>query len=105
MKIILRILTAYLGIAIIACLISGIDISKAVSGLYDHTIRIVNSSGTVIGGTASATTASYDGTVRVVDSTGHVLDSFGGGSPGGTNGQIQYNNSSAFGGFTATGDA
>lgn len=28
----------------------------------------------------------------------------GGGSPGGTNGQIQYNNSSAFGGFTLSGD-
>ena len=28
-----------------------------------------------------------------------------GGTPGGTNGQIQYNNSGAFGGFTASGDA
>lgn len=28
-----------------------------------------------------------------------------GGTPGGTNGQIQYNNSSAFGGFTMSGDA
>lgn len=28
----------------------------------------------------------------------------GGGSPGGTNGQIQYNNSSSFGGFTVGGD-
>ncbi len=29
----------------------------------------------------------------------------GGGSPGGSSGQIQYNNSSAFGGFTMSGDA
>lgn len=29
----------------------------------------------------------------------------GGGSPGGSSGQIQYNNSGAFGGFTASGDA
>lgn len=29
----------------------------------------------------------------------------GGGTPGGTSGQVQYNNSGAFGGFTASGDA
>ncbi len=40
-------------------------------------------------------------TGRVVVTTG----SSAGGSAGGTNGQIQYNNSSALGGFTASGDA
>jgi hypothetical protein len=33
-----------------------------------------------------------------------VVGSSGGGSPGGSNGQIQYNNSSSFGGFTQSGD-
>jgi hypothetical protein len=34
-----------------------------------------------------------------------VTPSGGGGSPGGTNGQIQFDNAGAFGGFTASGDA
>lgn len=34
-----------------------------------------------------------------------VPPSSGGGTPGGTNGQIQFNNNGAFGGFTASGDA
>jgi hypothetical protein len=37
---------------------------------------------------------------QTVNSTGG-----GGGTPGGTSGQIQYNNAGAFGGFTASGDA
>jgi hypothetical protein len=34
-----------------------------------------------------------------------TVNSGGGGSPGGTNGQIQYNNAGVFGGFTMSGDA
>jgi hypothetical protein len=37
--------------------------------------------------------------------SGGTLSSTGGGTPGGTSGQIQYDNGGAFGGFTATGDA
>ena len=49
----------------------------ATTALYNLTIRIVDSSGTVISGTASATSALYNQTVRVVNSSGKVLDSFG----------------------------
>jgi len=40
------------------------------------TIRIVDSTGTVLNGVASAITAFPDKTVRVVDSTNHVIDAF-----------------------------
>ena len=49
----------------------------AVTAVYNTTIRIVDSAGNVINGTASATTASYNMTARVVDSNGKVIDSFG----------------------------
>jgi hypothetical protein len=42
------------------------------------------------------------------DSSGNVIDAgivCGGGTPGGSSAQIQYNNAGAFGGFTASGDA
>ena len=50
------------------------------------------------------------GTVRPVNIVGSALTfngaAIGGsGAPGGTSGQIQYNNAGAFGGFTASGDA
>lgn len=41
----------------------------------------------------------------VVTGTGTACGAGGGGSPGGLSGQIQFNNSGAFGGFTAGGDA
>lgn len=53
----------------------------AVTATYNATVRIVDSVGNVIGGTASAVTAPYNSTVQVVDSTGHVIDSFGGATP------------------------
>lgn len=39
-----------------------------------------------------------------VDTTGKLCTSGGGGTPGGTNGQVQFNNAGAFGGFTVSGD-
>ncbi len=53
-------------------------IMRAVTASFDMTVRVVDSAGNVLNGTASATSASFDRTVRVVDSTGKVLDSFGG---------------------------
>lgn len=47
--------------------------------------------------------------VSYVDANFQTLDAEiyggGGGSPGGTTGQVQYNNAGSFGGFTASGDA
>lgn len=39
------------------------------------------------------------------DANGKLITSGGGGVPGGTSGQIQYNNAGAFAGFTMSGDA
>lgn len=68
-------------------LLAGIGIFRvpilgAVSALYNTTVRVVSSTGTVLNGTASAVTANYNSTVRIVDSTGHVIDSFGSGGTG-----------------------
>lgn len=62
-----------------------VPILRAVTGAYNQTVRIVDSSGNVISGVASAVTGMFNETVRVVDSTGHVIDSFGGGSGAVTN--------------------
>src|SRR6185312_14059290 len=58
----------------------------------------VSQKGTVTAGHCT----SWVGPGQVQDSGG---DCGGTGSPGGTAGQIQYNNAGAFGGFTASGDA
>lgn len=68
-----------LGVLAFGIGVFGVPILHAVTALYNSTVRIVDSSGNVIGGTASAVSANYNSTVRVVDSTGHVIDSFGGG--------------------------
>jgi hypothetical protein len=57
-----------------------VPILQAVTAAYQETVRIVDSTGNVINGTASAVSANYQKTVRVVDSNGHVLDAFGGSS-------------------------
>lgn len=49
--------------------------------------------------------ASGGGTTNFLRADGSWAAPAGGGSPGGTSGQIQYNNAGAFGGFTASGDA
>jgi hypothetical protein len=71
-----------------------VPILQAVTAAYQETVRIVDSAGNVINGTASAVTANYQKTVRVVDSNGHVLDAFGGSSSTGY---------TANGGITSTG--
>lgn len=63
-----------------------VPILSAVTAVVNETVRIVDSTGTVINGTASAVSAKYNKTVQVVDSTGHVIDSFGGGAPSGAAG-------------------
>lgn len=69
-----KILTALGAITFIMVLVS---VVFGVTASYNTTVRIVDSVGNVINGTASAVTASYNSTVRVVDSTNHVIDSFG----------------------------
>lgn len=58
---------------------------------------------TLTGGTAAAPVC----TGVISDGTNYQLvpSSGGGGTPGGSSGQIQYNNAGAFGGFTMAGDA
>jgi hypothetical protein len=69
-----------------------------------------NNGGLVIGGAGvvvgAATGGSQGpGTINVTGCfVNGVACSVGGGAPGGTNGQVQYNNSGAFGGFTFGGD-
>lgn len=46
-----------------------------------------------------------DATGRITSASNVPISGGGGGSPGGTSGQIQFNNAGAFGGFTASGDA
>ena len=75
-----RKLWLYLLVNLIVIGVIGYQIGAQV--LYNSTVRIVDSVGNVIGGTASAVTANYNSTVRVVDSTGHVLNSFSGGVSG-----------------------
>lgn len=66
--------------------------------------------------TCTPTTSTVDGAATVTLTTGQGLDLYSDGanyftqpgkstSPGGSSGQIQYNNSGSFGGYTASGDA
>jgi len=72
-----------IGLAVIAVAVGvfRVPVLKAVTASYNQTVRIVDSSGNVIGGVASASTASYNQTVQVVDSNGNVLNSFGCANP------------------------
>lgn len=68
--------------------------------------------------TCTPTTSTVDGAANFTLTTGQGVDLYsdgtnyftqpgkgGGGTPGGSSGQVQYNNAGAFGGFTASGDA
>ena len=59
---------------------------------------------TVIGPITPGDCAQFSSTTVVKDA-GSTCGGGGAGVPGGVNGSIQFNNSSAFGGFTASGDA
>src|SRR5271166_3862640 len=76
------------------------------------TLAFSDFAGTIAAGQIPATTVtagSYTSANITVGADGRLTAAAngsggGGGTPGGTSGQIQYNNSSAFGGFTASGD-
>lgn len=53
----------------------------------------------------SLTTTGTSGAATFIGNTLNIPQYSGGGTPGGSSGQIQYNNSGAFGGFTLSGDA
>jgi len=74
-------------------------------------LRVSNRSGTTVTVAAEGTdTSAPSGSVVVAVESAlaiatYVSEHAGSTSPGGSSGQIQYNNSNAFGGFTASGDA
>lgn len=45
----------------------------------------------------------YDLEKKIANNTAEIVDNGGGGTPGGSNGQVQYNNAGAFGGLASTG--
>ncbi len=56
-------------------------------------------------GTTATTQAAHDNSTKVATTAYADAAGGGGGTPGGSSGQVQYNNSGAFGGFTTSGDA
>jgi hypothetical protein len=78
---------------------TGLPLSSGVSG----TLPVANGgTGTSSPGLIAGTNVTISGTWpnQTINATGG-----GSGSPGGTSGQVQYNNSGSFGGFTVGGDA
>ena len=67
--------------------------SSSGTAIVGHTLTFSDISGLFTGTPSSTTYARGDGTWATIT----------GGTPGGTNGQIQYNNSGAFGGISTTG--
>src|SRR5712671_3014790 len=64
----------------------------------------------LVGNTSSSSSATAiifnNSTVSFTGSVAHItVSASGGGTPGGTNGQVQFNNTGSFGGFTVSGDA
>ena len=64
-----------LAIAVVIALVFVFARSRATTAVYELTIELVDASGNVFGGAASATTAVPNFVSRVVDATGHVLNS------------------------------
>src|SRR6185437_10233306 len=71
-------------------------------GQLDLTLGVKNILPVANGGTGTATPGIVAGTNVTVTGTwpNQTVNSSGGGTPGGTNGQVQFNNSGAFGGFS-----
>lgn len=69
--------TFVIATVVIALLLLSIPKIRAVT--VDANVHIVDATGNIINGVASAVTALVDENVHVVDSTGHIVNSFGGG--------------------------
>ena len=71
-------------------------------GQLDLTLGVKNILPVANGGTGTATPGLVEGTNVTITGTwpNQTVNSSGGGTPGGTNGQVQFNNSGAFGGFS-----
>lgn len=86
------------------------DVSSASTSATNIGLGTGNSpsfTGLTLSGISGSTQCLHVNSSGVVSGIGSDCGSGGGGStpPGGTNGQIQFNNSGSFGGFTASGDA
>lgn len=86
-----------------------VDTANAINGA--NTLRIVAADGALINGGSSLTISTAGAYVFIISSpSGYAATivpptaSGGGGTPGGTSGQVQYNNAGSFGGFTTSGD-
>lgn len=83
-----------------------VDTANAING--GNTLRIVAADGALINGSAALTVATAGAYVFIISSpSGYaatIVPPIASGSPGGTSGQVQYNNAGTFGGFTTSGD-
>src|SRR5882724_1236986 len=84
-----------------------VDTANAVNSA--NTLSIQASDGSLINGQASITINVAGAYIFIVPSpsgySATIIQTTSGTPPGGTSGQIQYNNAGAFGGFTTSGDA
>ncbi len=88
-------------------MLSSVALAQNYSAPYFSSLTLGTPLAVTSGGTGTATPSLVAGTNITISGSwpSQTINSTGGGSPGGSNGQIQYDNAGSFGGFTVSGDA